>query len=174
MEPRSKVKKPKEGEWFKVEAAKIDRNLFAEKRDDCKQEWLRKFILCAFEELDLAPERYASFEIMFPKKTWRCLIVKRLKMISRVYGDGMTNWVEQALEWAQRIENESWEAVCNEPDMEECYKIIIWSENETKLVGSCCSKGDESPAATIHKRNLRDENKTTAVVPSVVRRKRTC
>lgn len=131
------AKKRATGKRFDVIPKLIDRSLFQEKREDLQQEWTREIILEAFDVVDRHPEKYAkSFTVMIPKKTWESKTVGELKSLAKKMGDHIANWVEWALSLAQRISNgETWEAICNDPDTEEWYRLIVWKNGCCRLVG---------------------------------------
>ncbi len=131
------AEKPTEEKWFKVKPQSIDQELFKKKREDEKQEKTRQLILEAFEELRKNPEKYGKkFKTMMPRKYWTSETVAELKELSCQLGDHMADWVEQSLEWAQRIANkESWEAICNIPDTANWYRAISWKNGYTRAVG---------------------------------------
>lgn len=130
------VQGPREGEWFEVKPQAIDQSLFQKKREDEDQENTRQLILEAYEEVKKVPEKYGQFKTMMPKKEWKDKTVEELKEYATRIGDNMADWVEQALEWAQRIANgESWEIVCNEPDAAKWYRLVNWKDGYTRLVG---------------------------------------
>ena len=59
-----------------------------------------------------------------------------LREIARRLGDHNADRVEQALEWAQRIQNgETWEAVCNNPDHATHRRSVIWNNGYARIVG---------------------------------------
>lgn len=71
-----------------------------------------------------------------PKKDWRIRYVSDLEKIAYNLGDHNAYWVEQALEWAQRIANgERWEAVCNDFDNARCFRLVIWKNGHHRFVG---------------------------------------
>ena len=131
------VKKPTEGEWFEVKPQAIDQKLFEKEREDKRQERTRQLILEAFVEMKNKPEKYGkNFKTMMPKKTWSSKTVTQLKEMASKMGDHNANWVEQALEWAQRIANgESWEDICNAKDTANWYRLVVWKDRYTRLVG---------------------------------------
>ena len=82
-----------------------------------------------------------------PEKTWRSKRVANLKKIANKLGDHCADWVEQALEWAQRIANgESWEDICNKRDTANWYRMVVWKENLLRLVGGSCNSINFNPA----------------------------
>lgn len=131
------VKTPIEGKWFKVDVNSINKKLFKKPRADDSQEFARQLILNAFSEFKNHPELYSSnFLTMFPRKTWKVKSVKELEALACKNGNYLATWVEQALEWAQRIQNgESWEDLCNMPDSSKWCRLILWDNSNYRLVG---------------------------------------
>ena len=69
-------------------------------------------------------------------KTWKTKYVFQLEDVAKKLGDRNANWVEQALEWAQRICNgESWQAICNDVDTNKHFRLVIWKNGQARLVG---------------------------------------
>lgn len=136
---------------FEVNPKAINQNLFSKKRNDSKQELTRQIILEAFIKMSEIPEKYERpFKTMIPEKTWSPKDVEELKEIANNLGDHMANWVEQALEWAQRIANgDTWEKVCNEADTENWYRLVIWDNGYPRLIGGSHKNLDKSPASDI-------------------------
>ena len=129
---------PVEDEWFEVDPLAIDRSLFDQARGDKEQERTRQTILEAFAEVDANPEKYARpFKTMMPEKYWRSnRLVVELKALAEKLGDHMADWIEQALEWAQRIFNgESWKELCNQADTANWYRLVVWENGYARLVG---------------------------------------
>ncbi len=145
------AEKPTENKCFKVDPRKIDKNLFFEEREDPRQEWTRRIILEAFEELEKNPEKYAKpFNTMIPKKTWKVNTIEELEKKARSLGNHMADWVEQALEWAQRISNgESWEDVCNKPDTANWHRLVIWENGYVRRVGGSRKSNNNYPASEV-------------------------
>lgn len=131
------AKRPKEGKWFEVKPNAIDQKLFEEEREDPKQEKTRQLILEAFAELNHHPQRYGrNFKTMFPKKTWEHAVVRQVQDMATQLGDHLADWVEQALEWAQRISNgETWETLCNYRDRAKWERMVVWKGGHLKIVG---------------------------------------
>ncbi len=134
--------KTEEKEWFEVNLATIDKALFAEKRTDERQEATRKLILKAFARAESNPAKYAKhFKTVLPEKLWTEKTIAQLKQVAIAIGDHVADWVEQALEWAQKISNgETWEAICNEPDCSKWHRIII-GKNGQAYIGGGVLKG---------------------------------
>lgn len=159
-----------ESKYFSVNPTAIDQNLFEKKRDDPNQECTRQTILEAFIEVKNNPEKYAkSFKIMIPEKTWSVKTVEELEKLVKNVGGHITNWVEQALEWAQRIANgETWEAICNEPDIEKWYRLVIWKNDNARLVGGSSELNRDIPASVVVSYDCTFNVKLHNTVPSVV------
>ena len=140
---------PTEGKCFEVNPMAIDQSLFSQPRNDSRQEWTRQIILEAFAEMKNASKYARPFKTMMPEKEWKVKTVSELKEMACHLGDHMADWVEQALEWAQRIANgETWKAVCNEPDTANWYRLVIWKSGYARLVGG--SREDyDNPASDV-------------------------
>lgn len=164
------MQKPTEGKCFEVNPKAINQNLFSEKRKDSKQEQTRQIILEAFTKLSQELEKYGRpFKTMIPEKTWSSKTVKELTETANNLGDHMADWVEQALEWAQRIANgDTWEAVCNEADTENWYRLVIWKNGYTRLVGGARKDNDSSPASGVCDYKYSSNNRLSETVPLVV------
>ena len=164
------MQKPTEGKCFEVNPKAINQNLFSEKRKDSRQEQTRQIILEAFTKLSEEPEKYGRpFKTMIPEKTWSSKTVKELKEIANNLGDHMADWVEQALEWAQRIVNgDTWEAVCNKADTENWYRLVIWKNGYSRLVGGACKNSVNLPASNVRNRNFYSNDSLYFSVPLVV------
>lgn len=149
----SKVEqKPSEGEWFEVKPQDIDQKLFKKKRsDNNRQEATRQLILEAFAKMKNNPEKYGkNFETMMPQNTWSSKTVAQLKEMASNLGDHNANWVEQALEWAQRIANgESWEAICNDKDTANWYRLVVWKNGYARRVGGSVCFSSNEPASDV-------------------------
>ena len=127
---------PTEGKWFKVNPLAIDQNLFKEERENSMQETTRQYILEAFEEMKMNSKYAKPFKTMIPKKTWETKSVEELKKLAQRLGNHNADWVEQALEWAQRISNgESWDEICNKQDTANWYRLVVWKCGYARLVG---------------------------------------
>ena len=125
-----------ESKWFEVNPSAIDQNLFKEKRKDDSQERTRWHILRAFRALKEHPERNKEFKTLIPEKTWEKMIVCRFDVEAEQLGGHMADWIEQALEWAQRIANgETWESLCNEADTANWYRLVVWRDGYAQRVG---------------------------------------
>lgn len=140
---------PTEDQWFEVNPQTINQSLFKKKRKDERQERTRKLILEAFAEVKSSPEKYGrKFKTMMPKKTWTSKTVAELKQLACEFGNHNADWVEQALEWAQRICNgESWEAVCNNADTANWYRLVVWKNGYARLVGGSRHDDNYFPAS---------------------------
>lgn len=164
------LKVPTEDQWFEVNHQVINQSLFQEKREDGMQEETRKLILDAFAEVKNSPEKYGrKFKTMMPKKTWNSKTVEELKQLACELGDHNADWVEQALEWAQRICNgESWEDVCNNADTSNWYRLVVWKNGYGRLVGGSCRISDCGPASFVGSYNYLSIFSNNYTVPLVV------
>ena len=164
------VQKPTEDEWFEVKPYAIDQKLFEKKRKDNRQEATRQLILEAFVEMKENPGKYGkNFKTIMPKKTWSSKNVEQLKEMASNLGDHNADWVEQALEWAQRIANgEAWESICNDRDTANWYRLVVWKNGYTRLVGGSVINCVSSPASDVHNFNHRDHDYPDYAVPLVV------
>ena len=117
------------------------------------------------------PEKFGRpFKTMMPEKTWSSRTVSELKKLACRLGGHNADWVEQALEWAQRIHNgESWEAVCNEPDTANWYRLVVWKNSFVRLIGGSVEVNDASPASDVSSYNYYSYDESYIAVPLVVR-----
>ena len=145
------VQVPTEDKWFEVNPQDINQSLFQKKRKDERQEKTRRLILEAFAEVKSNPEKYGKkFKTTMPKKTWSAKTVVELKQLACELGDHNADWVEQALEWAQRICNgESWKAVCNNADTANWYRLVVWKNGYHRLVGGSHGNSSNFPASDV-------------------------
>ncbi len=166
-----KVARPSEGEWFEVDPQAIDQKLFEEKRADPDQEALRKLINEAFYEMNNNPEKYGKkFKTLMPKYTWGRATVASLQKMACELGDHNANWVEKALEWAQRIANgEKWEIICNNPDTgANWFTLLIWKNNQLRLVGGSYQLCNLGSPSKVWKHTYNPDTLIECAVPLVV------
>ena len=161
---------PTEDQWFEVNPQTINQSLFKKKRKDERQERTRKLILEAFAEVKSSPEKYGrKFKTMMPKKTWTSKTVAELKQLACEFGNHNADWVEQALEWAQRICNgESWEAVCNNADTANWYRLVVWKNGYAQLVGGSRDVNCSCPASDVYDDDFNSNCRINDTVPLVV------
>lgn len=161
---------PTENKWFQVNPQTIDQELFKDKRQDLKQEQTRQLIVEAFVEVANNPVRYCrTFYTMMPKKTWSSKTVAELKKMACKLGGRNADWVEQTLEWAQRIAHgESWEAICNNSDTANWYRIVIWKNGYARLVGGSIHSCTVFPASAVGSHDNYDDSKLVDTIPLVV------
>lgn len=160
---------PTEGKWFIVNPLAIDQNLFKEEREDSRQETTRQYILEAFEEMKKDSKYAKPFKTLMPEKTWKSKTVKQLKWLAVELGDHMADWVEQFLEWAQRIANgESWEDICNKADTANWYRLVVCKDGEVRLVGGSRKCHAFIPASKVGFGNFYDDNYVFYAEPLVV------
>ena len=161
---------PTEGVPFEVNPF-IDRNLFQEKREDRRQEWTRQLILEAFAMVDENPKKYGKpFKTLMPEKTWQSWKkVGELIDIAYKLGNHEADWVEQALEWAQRIFNgETWEDICNNPDTANWYRLVKWKNGYYRLVGGSRGPNIVTPASHVISNDFGSSFGILYTVPLVV------
>ena len=162
---------PTEGKLFEVNPLGIDRSKFEKPMSNEKQEWIRQIIQEAFAEVDKHPEKYASeFYTLIPEKKWKGdKTVAELKAYANELGGLMADWVEQALEWAQRIFNgESWEDICNNPETANWCRVILWKNGYYRLVGGSRNKNNNNPASDVNNNDYNSNNRINNTVPLVV------
>ena len=164
------VKVPTEGKWFEVNPQDIEQTLFQKKRSDERQENTRKLILEAFAKVKSSSEKYGKkFKTMMPKKTWSAKNATELEQVACKLGGHSADWVEQALEWAQRIFNgESWEAVCNNADTANWYRLVKWKNGYVRLVGGSCKALGKLPASDVSREDYYSFTSFDNAVPLVV------
>jgi len=134
------AKTPTVGKLFEVRPLEIDRRNFEKPmRNDSKEEWTRLLIKAAFAEVDRHPEKYASpIYTLIPEKNWgnHWRNIAELKAYANDLGGEMADWIMQALEWAQRINNgETWNNVCTCLDPIIYLRMVIWNDGHVRLVG---------------------------------------
>ena len=164
------AEKPTENKWFEVKPQDIDQKLFKKKRKDYRQEDTRQLILEAFAEMKKNPEKYGkNFKTMMPKKTWSSKTVAQLKEMASNLGDHNANWVEQALEWAQRIANgESWKDICNNKDTAYWYRLVVWKNGYARMFGGAVTCLDRNSASYVYFYDCNDVALMCDTVPLVV------
>lgn len=164
------AKVPTEDQGFEVNPQTINQSLFQKVRKDRRQEETRQLILEAFAKVKSNPKKYGrKFKTMMPKKNWRSKTVEELKQLACKLGDHNADWVEQALEWAQRICNgESWEAVCNHADTANWYRFVVWKNGRVRLVGGSRNVDNNYPASDVDHVDYNSSNRVYYTVPLVV------
>lgn len=158
------------GKYFDVIPSSIDVSLFKKNRNDEHQEWVRQIIRLAFSEVKKHPEKYAKpFKVMIPEKMWITKTVKELKELAKKLGDHIANWVEWALSLAQRISNgETWEAVCNDPDTEKWYRLIVWKNDLYRRIGGSVNRHNKYSASKVLINDYDDDDTVDDAVPVIV------
>lgn len=156
------------GKWLRVRPDEIELSFFQKKRNDLKQENARALIEAAILEARKHPDKYPEFEIIVPEKNWVVDTIENIKKYSNELGGHTADWVEMGLMWAQRIQNgERWEKFCNIPDRSKWYRLIIWKNNEVRLIGGSTMGGNRSPMTHIHNHYYSDSSRPGNVVPLV-------
>lgn len=165
-----------ESKLFEINPLLMNRRDFEKPLRDQRQEWTRKIILEAFAEVDKYPEKYAfPFYTLIPEKAWTGYkTVSELIEYAKRYGGRMANWVQQSLEWAQRISNgESWKAICNNADTANWYRIITWKNGCPRMVGGSRISGDIFPASYAFRYLYYPDHIVSNAVPLVYLRRNT-
>lgn len=162
--------RPTEGHLFEVNVQGIDRRLFQNQRIDERQEEARQLILEAFNEVKCNPEKYGKkFKTFMPYKTWEDKTIAELKQLACGLGDHNADWVEQALEWAQRISNgELWASVCNKQDTANWYRLIVWKDGGARAVGGSSVFECGFSASEVHCTDYSLNMNVASTVPLVV------
>lgn len=142
---------PKEGEPFEINPKDIEWSLFQIPRKDIKQEKMRRLILKALYKVKENPKRYDKiFWTLWPVKYWEYMTCYKLENLAFDFGGHLANWVEQALEWAQRIKNgESWEEICNYADTANWYRLVKWKDGYSRRIGGSCKSDNNHPASYV-------------------------
>lgn len=123
-------------ECFRVSLETIDLELFKEPRKDSKQEEVRQIILEALFEAQSKPEYAKPFKIVIPESDKKNATILDLMILASKIGDHLTNWIEQCLEWAQKITNGiSWEELCNTPDPSKWRRLVFWKNGYWRIIG---------------------------------------
>ena len=166
QETSKPIRGPQEGVPFEVNPNGIDQSPFQVKRKDPNQEAMQQTILEALDEVKKYPKRYGkTFWTLRPEKTWDWKTVGELVELAEEKGDHIANWVEQALEWAQRIQNgETWETICNEPDTANWFRLVQWKNGYYRLVGGSCVNYSSNPAFVVCNSNYYIRNATVPLV----------
>ena len=171
LQERQYASVPTEGKWFRVYPLSIEQNLFEDKREESLQEVTRQLILEAFEEMKNNVKYTKPFRTTILEKIWRFRTVGQLKELAKRFGDHNADWVEQSLEWAQRIANgESWEDICNHNDTANWYRLVVWKNGKSRFVGGSSERGrvGSHPASYIYSKECNDNYISCYIVPSVV------
>lgn len=164
-----------EGKLFEVNPLGIDRSKFEMPMSKWRQERTRQIIQEAFAEVDNDPEKYASaFYTLIPEKKWNDFkTIVELKMYANDLGGLIADWVEQALEWAQRICNgEAWEAICSNADTANWHRMILWKNGHYRLVGGSRNNNNYDPASYVCNCDCSSDDRSATTVPLVVFKKK--
>lgn len=164
------VKKPTEGKLFRVDPKSLDRKLFTKNVANKQQEETRQLILKALREVDAHPEKYSRvFYTMLPVKSWQTHSVLELLNLPSALGGQIGDWVEQSLEWAQRIHNgETWETICNEPDRANWFRLVMWWHGYIRRVGGSKSCNIYYPVSRVCDADCCRSSRFDDTVPFVV------
>lgn len=161
---------PTEGKYFEVYPAAINEKLFEEERKDPDQEWTRIIINEALRELKKNNSKYSKrFKTYIPEKTWSSKNIEECEKFAEAKGGHIADWIEQALEWAQRITNgETWKAVCNDSDTTDYDRIIIWKNGHIRTVGGSLKAKKICAASNVDNNNYQYDTVVNNTVPLIV------
>ena len=163
---------PTEGKYFEVNFFSINQNKFKRKRKNPVQEQLRQQILKAFVEVANNPERYAlPFKTVIPKRPHGLAPrqVEEVKKMAEYVGDHNADWVEQTLEWAQRISNgEKWRTLCNKNDTAKWHRLVEGANGEFLCVGGATEDSNAGKHNCIHMSLLKPSRYVEKIVPLVI------
>jgi len=125
--------------WFKVDPRSINSTHFLMKRDDKKEEEIRELINEALEVAKNNSNYDRPFKTTEAQKNWSVGTLLLFKSIAeKIYGGHVTDWVEQCLEWAQKLEaGMSWNELCAKIDNTKYYKVVAWKRGQYRLIGGC-------------------------------------
>lgn len=152
-----------------INPTKINQAIFAEKRSDKRQEWVRNTILDAFRVMKRNVRYGRSFNPIIPEKNWTIKSVRELRELSRTLGDHMADWVELAFTWAQRIAGgEPWEMVCNSADTEQFYRLAIWKDGKPRLIGGSWMDDNYRPSTSVSVYYCEENDTFHGTVPLVI------
>ena len=150
----------------------IDEPTFEIEKKDCyaHKESIMQVIQKAFIEMKKDLRRYARpFEIVTPEELESVYTEEKMVALAEKYGDHIADWVEQALEWAQRIANG--EDIFNKSDDSKWFRAISWQDGHVCLVGGANELNNHDSAASIHDFNVNSSYQIYNAVPAVVRYK---
>lgn len=168
------VLRPIEGKWFHVNPLELDFDFLKYPRKNIRQEEIRLLINEAVNELSKNPERYnRPFETLIPQyNVCGGKTIMELKIFSQSIGDSIANWVEQSLEWLQRINNgETWEDICFKSDQMKNYRLIEWKNGTIHFVGGALTSRFRSPATNIGTTDWHLKDKVFHAVPLIIKYK---
>ena len=105
-----------------------------------------------------------------PEKKWNDYkTVAELNAYANDLDGQMADWVEQALEWAQRLFNgESWETICNNADTANWYRVILWKNGCYRFVGGSRNDYYCHPASDVSFGGCNSVDRVSCTVPLVV------
>ena len=157
------------GKRFKVNLETINSNLFLEAREDSKQEKIRQIILEAFAVAKNNPKYARPFTTIIPEKDWSAKYVYELEMLCIKFNGHNADWIEQSLEWAQKISNgTSWQELCNDADTCDWYRLVSWKHRYIRLVGGSKNQNSCSAATDVIGFYFKPNDTLSDAVPLIV------
>lgn len=139
------AKKPTEGILFEIKCSKILNARFERPTGNKRQENVWETIQEAIIEARNNPIRYPSlFYTLIPEKMEEGYKTEeKHRAYAKKCGGQMANWVEQHLEWAQRILNgETWNDLCCNDEKLKWSRAVIWKDGKIKYVGGSTVEPD--------------------------------
>ena len=150
----------------------IDESIFemGEKGYYSHEEYIMQLIQKAFIEMKKDLRRYARpFEIVTPAELEPVYTEEKMVALAEQYGDHLADWVEQALEFAQKIANG--EDIFNKSDDSKWFRAISWQDGHVCLVGGSEEFNNHDCASAIHEFHVNSFYQLHNAVPAIVRYK---
>lgn len=134
------------------------------------EEYIMQLIQKAFIEMKKDIRRYARpFEIVTPAELEPVYTEEKMVALAEQYGDHLADWVEQALQWAQKIANG--EDIFNKSDDSKWFRAISWQDGHVCLVGGSEEFNNHDCASAIHEFHVNSFYQLHNAVPAIVRYK---
>lgn len=169
MKVTESMQTPFKGKRFKVNLETINLNLFLEAREDSKQEKIRQIIVEALTVAQNNPKYAKPFTTIIPEKDWSAKYVFELEMLCYKFHGHTADWVEQCLEWAQKISNGvSWQELCNDADACDWYRLVSWKYDRLCLIGGAKALNSRVSATNVIAYSFRSDSVLSDTVPLIV------
>lgn len=137
------AKKPKAGHKFCVDLQSIDVEKIEKMPCKVYYEGIKKVVLYALKLAQVMPAKYGNrFYTYIPYleelefDDFKFEVVSQLVEFGSKIGDHCADWIEQGLEWAQRIQNgEDFVSLCEIQDAIEYSRIVVFDDDMLWNVG---------------------------------------
>lgn len=160
----------KEERWIKVKPNEINRRyFFKEKREDEKEEKLRRMLCEAFYEVYSKPQSPKDFEVLIPRKRSAVMTGASMKELAAEYNGHVADWTELCLIWAQIIQESGNWNLCHRIDEEDYHRFVIWKNGKGRIVGGSRQDKVMHPATHIGFFYFDDKEQFCYTVPLIVR-----